>query len=92
MLGAVLAVRVLRNFPRDHLERAPAPRERARFGGLRTGGLVAIWIASVGLGVAQAIRLLPPLPTSAWVSLGAAAIVVSAAAGARGPRGNAETR
>ena len=92
VLGAVLAVRVLRNFPRDHLERAPAPRERARFGGLRTGGLVAIWIASVGLGVAQAIRLLPPLPTSAWVSLGAAAIVVSAAAGARGPRGNAETR
>ena len=79
VLGAVLAVRVLRNFPRDHLERAPAPRERARFGGLRTGGLVAIWIASVGLGVAQAIRLLPPLPTSAWVSLGAAAIVVTAA-------------
>ena len=92
VLGAVLAVRVLRNFPRDHLERAPAPRERARFGGLRTGGLVAIWIASVGLGVAQAIRLLPPLPTSAWVSLGAAAIVVTAAAGARGPRGDAETR
>jgi len=92
VLGAVLAVRVLRNFPRDHLERAPAPRERARFGGLRTGGLVAIWIASVGLGVAQAIRLLPPLPTSAWVSLGAAAIVVTAAAGARGPRGDPETR
>jgi membrane protease YdiL (CAAX protease family) len=91
LLGAVLAVRVLRSFPRDHLEQA-APRERGRFGGLRTFGLLAIWIASVGLGVAQAFRLLPPLPTGAWVSLGAAALVVTLATGVRGPRGDVETR
>ena len=82
IVGAVVAVRVVRNLPRNPLEE-PAARQRSRVDVLRAAGLVAIWIASVGLGVAQATRLLPGVPTSAWVSLSAAAVLVSAGSGVR---------
>ena len=79
ILGIVLAVRVLRRIPREPLEELAAPSERARFAEPRTLALVAIWIVSVALGIAQATRLVPPLPTGAWISLCAAAILASAA-------------
>jgi hypothetical protein len=78
VLGVVLAVRVLRRVPRERLEEAAAPNEQARFGP-RTVALVAIWIVSVALGIAQATRLVTPLPTGAWIVLSAAAILASAA-------------
>ncbi|HWE25413.1 MAG TPA: CPBP family intramembrane glutamic endopeptidase [Myxococcales bacterium] len=81
--GVVLAVRVLRNFPREQLALTAIAQERAQFDRLWTAGLVAIWILAVALGVAQTARLLPPLPTTGWISLSAAAILVSAAPGAR---------
>jgi membrane protease YdiL (CAAX protease family) len=75
--GVVIAVRFLRSLPRDRFGPAVQRRERSRTDRVLTFGLVAIWIVSVGLGVAQVARLLPPVPTSAWVVLSAAALLVA---------------
>jgi membrane protease YdiL (CAAX protease family) len=76
--GVIVAVRFLLG-SRERVAQIAEPQERSPFDRLRTVCLVAIWIVSVLLGVAQAARLFAPLPMAAWLGLSAVAVAVSAA-------------
>ncbi len=93
-LGAVLLVaglglarRVLRRARGWQVAEVPVQAsEDTRFRPLRAPILVTTWVAGVLLGVAQVLRILPPLPMTIWIllgTIGAAAAAVTAARDAR---------
>ena len=77
LVGLVVAVRVIRALPARETERIERPQLQRRVDRLQAATLVAIWLAAVGLGIAQAVRAMSPMPVSTWLLLSAAAAVLA---------------
>jgi membrane protease YdiL (CAAX protease family) len=74
LVAAVRVIRPLREREGEQIERTPV---RGRVDRLQAATLVAIWIAAVGLGIAQAVRATRPMPMSTWLLLSGAAAVLA---------------